>query len=252
MTIMSMANNDNSACGILNVQVEGIEVTLHKCSVCGYAALTPESLQLHINSDHNKSPVHPCNSSSDELTQHLEQDENFIVNKNQINVPNAENCKIPKISAAFGNPSAKPQDYQCNLCQYSTKTSGSLRTHVREVHAGLCNHHCTLCPYASSNARGLKEHVKEVHVKGREHKCTLCSYATSRSGSLKNHVKEVHLNVRDLKCTLCSYATSRAGSLKSHVKVVHLKVLEHKCTLCSYASSRAHLLKIHMKKVHVE
>ena len=62
-------------------------------------------------------------------------------------------------------------EYECEICEYVTSYSSTLRQHVRAVHEHSKNHKCEDCGKSFSKKHHLQRHVKTVHGHLKDHKC---------------------------------------------------------------------------------
>ena len=135
--------------------------------------------------------------------------------------------------------------HKCDLCNYSTKTPGALKTH-KLIHTGKKPFRCDLCDYSTAQSGALKVH-KLIHTGEKPYKCDLCDYSTTTSGDLNTH-KLIHSGVKPYKCDLCDYTATQAGNFRRH-QLIHTGEKPYKCNLCNFSSKKSGALKVH-KLIH--
>ena len=147
-------------------------------------------------------------------------------------------------SKLYGKIYATEKRHKCDLCDYCSKTSGSLKMH-KLIHTGERPHKCDLCDYSAAHSGDLKTH-KLIHTGERPYKCDLCDYSTTQAGDLKKH-KLIHTGVKPYKCDVCDYRASQKGTLKKH-KLIHTGERPYECDLCDYSTTESGNLTRHKLK----
>ena len=82
--------------------------------------------------------------------------------------------------------------YKCQRCEYQTKYSGNLNTHVESIHEGV-RYPCNQCDYKATTSGNLKKHVESIH-EGVRYPCNQCNYKATLKADLKRHNKLKHIN----------------------------------------------------------
>ncbi|GBP77961.1 Zinc finger protein 155 [Eumeta japonica] len=97
---------------------------------------------------------------------------------------------VPKTEAetrAAGKRYECEKLYKCELCEFSTCHSGSLKIHMC-THTGEKLYKCKVCKYSASQSSHLKMHMR-THTGEKPHKCEECEYSASRPYHLKVHMR---------------------------------------------------------------
>lgn len=124
--------------------------------------------------------------------------------------------------------------FNCDKCEFSTKSKTSLDSHKDSVHDGVKKYKCDQCDYATAWPSNLNKHKKGVHEKIRL-QCDECDFMTTNHGILKKHMNNVHKKERTkrrkgaavrqlLKCDHCNVSIPiRFASLMMSCKVKMFK-----------------------------
>lgn len=80
--------------------------------------------------------------------------------------------------------------YECNKCDYKTKTSTCLYSHLR-THSDIKPHSCKLCSKQFRKPSILKRHVKAMHNKRRTKTfpCEVCWQMFYNKADVKTHMR---------------------------------------------------------------
>ena len=78
-------------------------------------------------------------------------------------------------------------DYQCQLCNYETKTYSCLNTHYLFKHSNTRTHKCSLCESRFNTATHLKDHIAAVHDQVMNYACEHCPYKGATRNRLRRH-----------------------------------------------------------------
>ena len=115
----------------------------------------------------------------------------------------------------------KDSPWRTKKLQISEKTfteSGSLKTHIKTIHAEQKNYKCDSCGKSFTQLINLKEHIKTIHEGQRNYKCDSCGKCFTQLGSLKRHIRMVHEGQKNHECEFCEKPFPTSGSLKLHIK----------------------------------
>ena len=86
-------------------------------------------------------------------------------------------------------------DRTCPICKKVSKSSITLRMHLRNVHVNAGSSYvCELCGVSYKLKASLEKHVRGVHQENRERDaiCDICGFATFSNQELKMHRQRVH------------------------------------------------------------
>ena len=167
-------------------------------------------------------------------------------------VPNY--CSKSQIRKEINTEAAKQEvikNFECELCQYKTKSRRNLNEHINRQHnKEKIITHCNECAKAFKDKNSMKQHIRNVHFGTKKFKCEQCPFTSSYPGSLKTHIKGVHDKIK-LKCGKCKYTTTQKGNLMYHMDSVHnMGDKRYKCEKCSYSSASTGNLKYHIDHHH--
>merc|ERR1719510_1581799 len=116
-------------------------------------------------------------------------------------------------------------------CPYELSTNSSCIFDIKKKPAPRkANiYQCEQCQYSSKSISELFRHKMEVHDENRQYKCHVCNYSAGRKYNLQEHIKFVHTGQKTYKCSLCNFCASTKSKLKSHNSAVHEKCRPHLC-----------------------
>ena len=145
-----------------------------------------------------------------------------------------EAAKSPKYKSVkgwkieHGKDSSSPQKtgpwfygkhtYYCDQCEYNTKCSVSLRTHIESKHEGV-TYECEICGKICTSSSGLRYHKQADH-EGKRFHCQFCGRECKSISHLNVHVKNIHEGVK-FPCKYCDYKATQKWNLTTHIKKVH-------------------------------
>ena len=177
-------------------------------------------------------------------------------------------------------------DHKCPFCDYTSRTEGRLKRHIRDFHSEVPpdswagsrvqrhdngslsdNSHsdggsqdtnepgssgkprkykCKQCNFVALCKNDFWEHSK-AHIKSEKMlTCPKCSFVTEYKHHLEYHLRN-HFNSKPFKCGKCNYSCVNKSMLNSHMKS-HSNIYQYRCSDCSYATKYCHSLKLHLRK----
>ncbi|ODM92601.1 putative zinc finger protein [Orchesella cincta] len=114
--------------------------------------------------------------------------------------------------------------YSCTICDYSSTSNESLKSHIRHIHEGLTEEErrktLKVCPVCKKLVSGLNHHLRK-HTGERPHHCGKCGKSYKDSSNLKDHQLIVHEGQKPHCCEVCKAKFGRVGDLKEHLRYVH-------------------------------
>lgn len=174
-------------------------------------------------------------------------------------------------------------DHKCPFCDYSSKTDGRLKRHIRDFHsenppdswAGTRvlksnnngeesnspdpssangnssggkprKYKCKQCEFIATNKQEFWDHSK-AHIKSEKLlTCPNCNFVTEYKHHLEYHLRN-HFGSKPFKCAKCNYSCVNKSMLNSHMKS-HSNIYQYRCSDCNYATKYCHSLKLHLRK----
>jgi hypothetical protein len=119
------------------------------------------------------------------------------------------------------------RDYICGVCNHTTKTLQSLKTHLATHFEQLRNFVCEICNHRYVFPRDLSRHIQRTHRREVSETCIpVCV------GGF--YVWLVFFFQRPFKCEQCPKTYMAAHVLAAHIKVVHNK-FRFACKYCDKA-----------------
>ncbi|KAG5680173.1 hypothetical protein PVAND_009698 [Polypedilum vanderplanki] len=134
-----------------------------------------------------------------------------------------------------------PDNYfECDQCNYKSKTKPLMRSHQTNNHSFLSSKsslegfQCKFCGRICMSTGALYSHEKiHTNLPIEEYlKCSHCPKSFKEKRLLKNHIQLVHEKSRMKQCSECGFIATCSGSLNKHNKAVHLKLKNHVCDKC--------------------
>ena len=95
----------------------------------------------------------------------------------QVNHTSKNPCKQKHVKSSYSL--ARP--FECNECDYSAITAGTLKRHVQFKHTFEKPFKCNECDYSATQASDLKTHVQAKHTLEKPFKCNECDYSATTS-----------------------------------------------------------------------
>lgn len=177
-------------------------------------------------------------------------------------------------------------DHKCPHCDYTSRTEGRLKRHIRDFHsetppetwsgnnltpedllnANLCDmsddeltpggtgpnparnrkYRCKQCGYVAVAKHDFWEHTRG-HIKTNKMlSCPKCNFVTEYKHHLEYHLRN-HFGSKPFKCGKCNYSCVNKSMLNSHMKS-HSNIYQYRCEDCTYATKYCHSLKLHLRK----
>ena len=161
--------------------------------------------------------------------------------------------------------------YQCNSCEYSSKTKCNMMRHIETRHE-LSSETCHICGLKFKSKESMSQHIKKKHYAPEGQKkcekcmkcfknedfdghvcekekfiCNTCGRAFLTKYSLIRHNKVEHEHVvlpKPFICDKCDFCCETKYDLKSHMLTHEEK------TPCPECGERVRHMKAHMKAVH--
>ena len=82
---------------------------------------------------------------------------------------------------------------ECSQCEYYTRDSSRMVSHVEVVHEKFKDFWCTKCDKEAIDLTELEKHMKSVHKKRKISKCDTCNFTDHTKTGMKKHFKDVHM-----------------------------------------------------------
>lgn len=152
-------------------------------------------------------------------------------------------------------------DYKCYKCDYTSRTEGRLRRHMKDFHSDVPPDNfsgktvktirpklqrCKQCNFMTETKDEFWRHLR-VHIKeDKRLECHLCCFVTEYKHHLEYHMRN-HMGSKPYKCPKCNYECVNKSMLNSHMKS-HSNVYPYRCANCHYATKYCHSLKMHLAK----
>ncbi|XP_064485585.1 protein hunchback-like [Ornithodoros turicata] len=160
-------------------------------------------------------------------------------------------------------------DHKCPFCDYTSRTEGRLKRHVKDFHSEVPpeswagtrvprtddgaldggkerKFRCKQCGHVADSKNDFWEHSK-VHIRSEKLlTCPKCPFVTEYKHHLEYHLRN-HFGSKPFKCGKCNYSCVNKSMLNSHMKS-HSNVYQYRCADCNYATKYCHSLKLHLRK----
>ncbi|TPP58385.1 Hunchback [Fasciola gigantica] len=152
-------------------------------------------------------------------------------------------------------------DYKCLKCDYTSRTEGRLKRHMKDFHSEVPPDNfsgkalrpmrpklqrCKQCDFMTETKDEFWRHLR-IHIKADKRlECSLCCFVTEYKHHLEYHMRN-HMGSKPYKCPKCNYECVNKSMLNSHMKS-HSNVYPYRCANCHYATKYCHSLKLHLAK----
>ncbi|KAH8867403.1 Protein hunchback [Schistosoma japonicum] len=152
-------------------------------------------------------------------------------------------------------------DYKCLKCDYTSRTEGRLKRHMKDFHSDVPPENfsgktirslrpklqrCKQCDFVTDTKDEFWRHLR-IHIKeDKRLECHLCCFITEYKHHLEYHMRN-HMGSKPYKCPKCNYECVNKSMLNSHMKS-HSNVYPYRCANCHYATKYCHSLKLHLTK----
>ncbi|XP_033473620.2 zinc finger protein 142 isoform X1 [Epinephelus lanceolatus] len=152
----------------------------------------------------------------------------------------------------------KPDEVQCTMCSYVTKSKTTLTRHILCAHnkkVGVAKRlHCQHCSFTCKQQRCMAQHIALKHKGARPHQCQYCPFSTTRRYRLEEH-ESLHTGIGRHSCDMCDKTFGAVTKLRQHKMRIHDKQPTHFCSLCDFSGYtlddvRRHNLRCHMGELH--
>ena len=154
--------------------------------------------------------------------------------------------------------------WYCNMCDYRTNRTHSLRNHIYNVHKQEFS--CIICGEIYTEPENLSQHIWSAHENQektekfpehpfnvnqiREYPCDQCTVSFSKKSDLKSHKASVHEGNKPHMCSMCGHSFGDNCQLQLHISGFHEKKKHWKCSSCGYKSTLKGGMKSHIKRRH--
>ena len=135
---------------------------------CRYATDNKGQLQKHISADHDRTLPLSCKYLDCDYRANFKSNIKLHVNKVHLNL-------------------VKDVLHQCEACDYKAKSPKIIKWHFLARHTDSVEK-CPPCEFETKWTTSLKSHVKIVHEGAKGFNCDLCDYECSRKYRLKAHL----------------------------------------------------------------
>jgi len=132
--------------------------------------------------------------SNEPTTQNDTTDQNDVNEVDEINEVETKGEDDIANKLSDGLDQQPNKDFKCNQCQYSGKSEGSYKKHVRDQHTKDKDLKCEQCNYVTSQKGNLSKHVKMKHGSNEVHGCQYCEYTSNIKCNITRHEKSKHNN----------------------------------------------------------
>ena len=188
-----------------------------KCDYCDYKAGTNQHLLRHLRSKHADVEgadieMLKCSMCGEEfsrqerLNEHFKREHQFL--DRELEADSSEDGQ--GLRTKYRCPEAD--------CDFSAVRKGKVNEHVRVVHGGK-KFQCDQCDFNCLTHGGLYLHQKAVHL-GIRFKCNQCNYEGTQEVNLKRHIESKHGTIQYC-CKLCNAKTKGLWYIETHLKKVH-------------------------------
>ena len=240
------------------------------CDLCGGTYKNLPTLKRHKNYQHGSAasigPVtcDQCGGTFKNLPS-LKSHKRAKHGKIKYSIPNNFHCELCDYSgnsrknldshkAIMHNTGQPLEKFYCDQCDFSSVYRTSVKTHIKYQHEMpdqkrkqiFKKRFCDYCDFSAISPKLLRNHIETKHL-GIKHECDQCSFQSESAQVLKWHIVAKH--GEGFPCPHCSYRATAPTSLKLHVQAKHENV-KFPCDQCSFVASFKTNLTAHVKKMH--
>ena len=222
------------------------------CKACGQELKNYKLYLLHIKKVHDGKVKHEIQSKEERKKKRIERYNrirNCKVCGQEFRTYSQFLTHVKKFHEAINHEKLKKR-YNCDECDYKSKTKFKLKNHINCVHKNI-QLSCDTCEFTCKSYNGLKAHKNYVHD-GINYPCKICPYIAKIAVHLKQHIAKIHDKIKKFSCDLCSYRSSVARDLNIHKQGKH-EGEKFTCDLCPSVCTTAgglmrHKVTRHQKK----
>ena len=254
-------NNNVSDDG--DVKLEPYEIyDQFPCESCGKIFDNQKTLAEHVYNIH-KIHISTCDICGKTFKNHKTLSNHMRLHK----TINCDSCGKSFKVAYYTRHKAKCKIYNCEECDYTTRSERDLKAH-KKVHQQIL-HQCLFCPYTTSKNSHLKRHILNVHSDSEKFCCDECDKQYSRESSLQYHKESKHSP--NHRCDHCDKEFETRRNLEKHILDQHthnkittsngfmilhqsertIKRKTYFCHLCDYKTTWKGNLKKHVDRMHL-
>ncbi|CAG7721794.1 unnamed protein product [Allacma fusca] len=144
--------------------------------------------------------------------------------------------------------------FQCSTCEYTSKSTSTMRKHIRYRHASPeMKHVCEICG-KGFQLKSLLLYHQVAHSSVQHFTCEICGKNVKQKQSLQNHMRRCHNEIigKQYTCETCGGVFTCRAHLIKHNQTVHSFKLEKKppimftCLICDETLPR-HRKTRHMR-----
>ena len=150
------------------------------------------------------------------------------------------------------------RDWDCSLCEYTTRTEKYLQSHMAVKHLGFKQRKKKIPVINAKNSRPALErkqcsvcekYVTKMTLHEKLHgsdivKCSYCDFETKLDSYLRKHIITKHSTREKEECKVCH---KFVHGMKAHMELHNSEEDTFKCQSCSFTSRHKSVLRYHMK-----